>query len=331
MITAGEIGLGTLAQWRAAGVSDARVTALVRTGQLVRLRHGVYATGTLLAESGTDPRRRHALHVAAVTAGWPRAGVASHHSAAMIHGMDLLKRPSDGTVTLTVPPGTRTGRHRSGGIVQHAASLPAEHVARRFCVPVTTAARTVVDLARTGTFMEAVVVADSALHRQATTKTEMRRVLDSCERWPGLAQARRVIDAADLLAESALESCARVVFHEHGLPRPELQVSIGGREFIGRVDFFWKEHRTIAEADGSLKYKGPAEAVAELKRDRLLREAGYEVVHFTWKELFRDPARVVARVRRAFRLLPALTPAPPPGPLLGQAHGGGHLGDGVLE
>jgi very-short-patch-repair endonuclease len=301
LITISKIDVGTLAQWRAAGVSDARLTALVRSGQLVRLRHGVYATGAILAETGTDPGRRHALQVAAVTAGQLRGGVASHHSAAMIHGIDLLKRPPDGIVTLTVPPGTRTGQHRRGDVIRHAAELPAEHEARRFAVPVTTAARTVADLARTGTFMEAVVVADCALHRRVTTKTELRRVLERCERWPGVARARRVIDAANMAAESVLESCARVVFHEHGLPRPELQVTIGRREFAGRVDFLWREQRTIAEAGAILEYKGPAEAITELNRDRLLREAGYEVVHFTWQELFRDPGRVVARVRYAFR------------------------------
>ncbi len=307
LITLSELTLGTVAQWRAAGVADARLAALVRAGQLVRLRHGVYATAAILAAAGTDPGRRHALQVAAVTAARPRGGVASHHSAAVIYGMDLLRRPPDATVTLTVPPGTRTGLHRPGGVIRHAADLPAEHVARRFAVPVTTAARTVADLARTGTFMEAVVVADSALRRRATTKTELRRVLEHCERWPGLAQARRVTDIASMLAESVLESCARVVFSEHGLPRPELQASVGGREVIGRVDFCWREHRTIAEADGLTRYLGRAEAIAELERDRLLREAGYEVVHFTGKELFRDPARVAARVRRAFAPLPALT------------------------
>lgn len=298
--TLSKMDVGTASQWRAAGISESQLTTLVRAGQLVRLRHGVYATGTILTQTRTSPGRRHALEVAAVTMARAHRGVASHHSAAVIHGIELLRRPPDGTVTLTFPPGSRTGRHRPGGVVRHAAQLPADHVVRRFDVPVTTAARTVMDLARTGTFMEAVVVTDSALHRRITTKGELRGVLERCERWPGLAQARRALDAASMLAESVLESCARVIFHEHGLPRPALQVTIGGRELVGRVDFCWMHHRTIAEADGLLKYQEPAKAMEELRRDRLLRDAGYEVVRFTWRELFGDPARVVARVRHAF-------------------------------
>ena len=48
------------------------------------------------------------------------------------------------------------------------------------------------------------------------------------------------------------------------------------------------------------KYDGGERAIAELKRDRLLREAGYEVIHFTWQELFSDPVRVAGRIRAAF-------------------------------
>lgn len=295
-----DIHVGTAAQWRAAGISQSRLTTLIRAGQLVQLRHGVYATRAIVAETAADPRRRHALEVAAVTTARTRAGVASHHSAALIHGLDLLRKPPEGTVTLTVPRAARTGQHRSGGVVRHAADVPGEHVVSRFGIPVTTAARTVADLARTATFMEAVVVADSALRGRLATKAELRRVLGYCARWPGVEQARRVADFSHPLAESVLESCARVVFHAHGLPRPALQVNIGGREFIGRVDFCWMPHQTIAEADGLLKYQGRAEAIAELRRDRLLREAGFEVVHLTWREVFGEPDRVVARIREAF-------------------------------
>ena len=70
--------------------------------------------------------------------------------------------------------------------------------------------------------------------------------------------------------------------------------------FIARVDFLWRSFWTVAEADGLLKYNGRDDAIAELRRDRLLREAGHEVVHFTWKELFTEPAGVASRIREAF-------------------------------
>jgi hypothetical protein len=32
----------------------------------------------------------------------------------------------------------------------------------------------------------------------------------------------------------------------------------------------------------------------------LLREVGYKVVHFTWRQLFRETERLIARIRDAF-------------------------------
>jgi hypothetical protein len=296
------ITIGTTATWRAAGISESRLATLVRTGELIKIRYGVYATAAILAEAKADPRLAHALHVASATVTRTHKGAASHHSAAQIHGLDLLRKPADGIVTLTVPPGTRNGPSRRAGVIHHAAELPDEHVIRLYGVPVTTAARTVADIARTSTFMDGVVVADSALHKRHTSRTGIRRVLASCERWPGVSLARDVVDFSSAASESVLESCARVSFHNQGLPTPELQVSIIGRNgtFIARVDFLWRSFWTVAEADGLLKYNGRADAIAELKRDRLLREAGYEVVHFTWKELFTEPARVATRIRETF-------------------------------
>jgi very-short-patch-repair endonuclease len=100
-----------------------------------------------------------------------------------------------------------------------------------------------------------------------------------------------------------LESCARVLFRDHGLPPPELQVHITGRDrtMIARVDFFWRRYGVVAETDGLLKYDSGERAIAERRRDRLLLEAGFEVVHVTWQELFSDAARVARRIQEAFR------------------------------
>ena len=298
----GKMIVGSAADWRAAGLSARRLRSLVSSGQLVKIRHGAYATSDVLADAETDPGLRHALDIAAVRAARARRGVASHDSAARLHGLGLLKKPPNGTVTMTVPPAMRTGTYTCPGVITHTAELPDAHVTRLYGVPVTTAGRTVIDIARTSTLMEGVVVVDSALQERHTSKAELRRVLARCERWPGTGQARKVVDFADGLAESVLESCARVTFRDQGLPPPELQVHITGQDgrLIARVDFCWRRFRTIGEADGLLKYESGGKAIAELKRDRLLREAGYEVIHFTWQELFGDPALVAARIRTAF-------------------------------
>jgi hypothetical protein len=285
----------------AAGLSRRELARQVATGELIRIRYGTYAKASLVAAAAADPVLAHALNVARAIGGLPQA-VASHWSAAILRELDLLNGSLDGTVCITVPSGTRVGSYRRANVIRHSAALPEAHVTEIFGVPITTAARTAADIARTGTFMAGVVTADSALHQRWTSKSELRRVLASCEGWPGIGNARTVVDFANASAESVLESCARVVFHEAGLPPPELQVVILGQggSTIARVDFLWREYGVVAEADGLLKYKSGADAIAELKRDRLLREQGLEVIHFTWEELFRDPERVVRRILVAF-------------------------------
>jgi very-short-patch-repair endonuclease len=70
---------------------------------------------------------------------------------------------------------------------------------------------------------------------------------------------------------------------------------------IGRADFLWRRCRTIGEADGAVKYEDTAGAISQLRRDALLRAAGFEVVHFTWGEIVRAPGQVAASLREAFR------------------------------
>jgi hypothetical protein len=292
--------VGTVDKWRAAGLNAQQMRSLLRSGDLVRMRRGVYASRSAIAWAMRDPRRRHALQVLAVTTSVGRDSVASHHSAAQIHGLETLKPAPQDVVTLTRPPSHRSNRPPADGIVFHAAALPPDHVTKCWGTLVTTASRTVVDLGRMLPFTDAVVVADSALHVGKATGPELSRVLLACAQWPGVGRARRTVAFADGRAESVLESCARVVFAERGLEPPDLQVTFRGDGFIFRGDFYWRKYRTIAEADGMAKYEDPQRAREQIRRDRLLRDAGYKVVHFTWRELFDTPEVVITRLRTAF-------------------------------
>lgn len=246
-----------------------------------------------------DPVRAHAIRVLTLLQVSGRAAVASHHSAATLHRLALLHSPPAGTVTLTLAPPRRRNRAGPADVHFRTAELPPEHVTALYKLPVTTAARTVVDLARTLPFADGVVVADSALNLQKATKPELLRVLHACPGWPGVKQARRVVEFADERAESPLESAARVVFDQSGLDPPELQATVHGPGFAARVDFLWREHKVIAEADGLIKYNDRNDLIAQFERDRLLRDAGYKVIHFTWRELFETPEVVIARIRQA--------------------------------
>jgi hypothetical protein len=267
-----------------------------------------------MATAGDDAALRHALHVRGVlaTMSTPRA-VGSHESAALVHGLPLLREPAEGVVSITRPATSRVGRS-AAGVRYHAADLPDRHLTVRHEARVTTGSRTVFDLARTLPFMDAVVAADAALRMRRTNKTMLAEVIEAYPGWPGTDRARRVLDFSTGRSGSPLESCARVVFDAFGLPSPELQAEIiagitvdaDGTPHVDeyheyRVDFLWRESRTVAETDGKGKYyAGGTTAIDELTRDRLIREQGYQVIHITWAELLRRPERVIARIRGAF-------------------------------
>jgi Transcriptional regulator, AbiEi antitoxin/Protein of unknown function (DUF559) len=292
-------GIVTTAELRAAGWSDRHIGTRARRGDLYPLGRGVYADGDGARERICYRGGDRLLAIAAAMAVAAPDAVISHQSAACVHGIDLLDDRGPVHLTATAAANWR-GRP---GVKLHATTLPASRITTFVRLPVTTPARTVVDLARTLEFRAGVVAADSALRKRLTTKSELRVVLAECSRWSGIGRAREVVEFADERAESPLESIARVVFRDLGLPPPELQVWLGGtREPVGRVDFYWKRYRTIAETDGAAKYRDDPRRVPEqLRRDQLLREDGYELVHFTWQQVTQTPQAVGASIRQAFR------------------------------
>lgn len=166
-------------------------------------------------------------------------------------------------------------------------------------VPVTAIGRTAVDIARAGGFAAGVVTLDAALRGGASAE-DVETALTNVARWPGAVAARTAVSFADVRSESALESLGRARFEEAGLPTPDLQVVLGGDDVIGRVDQYWASHRTVAEADGALTYATANDLFVEKRREDRLRDAGFEVVRYTWDEVLRTPELVVARVLRAF-------------------------------
>ncbi len=293
--------LVTTAQIKSGVKSSNQIRTLVRRGAIVRIGRGVYVQLATARALSATPKGGHVLRAAAAVVQAGRGAVVSHRSAAVFHGIDLIGRPGN-LVTITARP--NGGRKGTANVHLYTTPLPVNHVTDKLGVPVTTVARTVIDLARTLTFAEGVMAADSAIRRRLTSKSDLRAVLATCPGRRGVVQASRVVGFANGNAESALEPIARVAFHDCGLPAPALQVWIAGPkgDVIGRVDFYWEQYKTIAEVDGAMKYEDPSRAKAQLRRDKKLREAGYQVVHFDWKEITTNPEQVAASIRAAFAI-----------------------------
>jgi hypothetical protein len=290
----------TAAGWRGKGIGRGRLRSLIESGDLAQVRHGVYATRAAMKLAERGPSQAHALQVAAVRAATGFPVIASHHSAARLHGLDLLFPPDENLVTVTRQKPAHSAIRTSSGLVVRTAVVPAGQLVQVYGIRATTVARTVIDVARVSSFQSGVAVADCALRLGKTPKEDLEAVAGSCAGWPGIERARRVIGFSDARAESVLESGSRVAFAEAGLEPPELQVWIEVKGDRYRVDFLWRKYRTIAESDGLGKYATPEDIRKQFERDRRLRAAGYHVVHFTFHEIFGDPGYVLGQIRDCY-------------------------------
>lgn len=294
------MGIATAVELIDSGVSRDAIRQLIKKGIIRTLNRGVYAPATLIDSLSDSPDRMSLLLARAAIKRNPDL-VASHATAARIHGLDVLAQPGLGaSAAAFTRPARCASRSSRAGMSVYVASLPDGHVTIKQGVRVTTVPRTVADIARSTSIRAGVVSADCSLRLGLATHELLEEMARECAGWPGSVRALRVAAFADGGADSPLESVARVVFDERGLEPPYLQFEVAGPfGYIGRVDFCWPQHRTIAEADGAIKYQNPDNAKRQLFRDQLLREAGWHVVHFGWRQIFAEPDRIVGWIRSA--------------------------------
>lgn len=287
----------------AAGYTDAELRHAVRSGAVELVRPGAYLAGP----SPSRDEEKHALLVRATAERLAPGAVVSHISAAVLFGLPVWN------VALSRVHATRDrgngGRCRPRTHV-HAASLDADELCVVDGIMVTSPARTVVDVARTTGFEQAVVVADAALRLGLVEAGGLAAALARGAGRRGTPAARRVVAFADGLSESPGESRSRVAIARAGLPVPVLQWEVRAADglLIGRTDFAWPELRTVGEFDGRSKYQGrmlrpgetPAHAVLrEKRREDEVRGEELGVVRWDWDDLAAF-GRVAERLRRSF-------------------------------
>ncbi len=280
------------------GLQKYDVERLLRRGQLQRA-HARYVDGHLDARLAC---------IACAQAAHPRS-VISHFTAAELTGLRVWtnqeRRPSADTVWLTCESGR--GNLKRADVVLRRAGLSEADLRLHRGLWLTSDARTTVDIARELPLREAVVTVDHALSG-SVSRAELEAVLERQYRWPGVQNARAAIDLGDPRAESALESFARAVLAQSGLPAPLLQAQFwdGYRWLTDRVDLWWPEFRTVGEADGLEKFEAPTAAERRwllrraFERDQRLADRGLELVHFGWEDAVRRPDDLVRRFRAAF-------------------------------
>jgi hypothetical protein len=337
-----QYGVVRASQCAAVGVTRHERRTLLKKGILLELRGGVVTTRQRW--DAADARGQHRLHLAGVLIlrSW-RPETTTHNfvgglrTAAFLHGLPFQPEAAaveawkhDRQRTDLTPEawavlkeveqirrdeGPRhidlvsTGRRRTyeNRVCTRPAALQPAHIVLSEGVPITSIARTAVDLMREGTPADALIASDGAL-RLGISRTELEEIAAFCAGWSNIHQAIDAIAAGNGLAESPAESLARFTCAQHSeVPEAELQVELfDALGLIGRVDLFFRRFRVVLEVDGLIKYTDPwcgdAREALRLQHEReaRLRRAGWIVLRTTWEELTTDPDGFIHRLLAAF-------------------------------
>lgn len=222
-------------------------------------------------------RREHAERARDFARQLPPDAVISHESAAILLGLPTYDVPAAVRVTRLGGNGFRTS-----DLHINRATLRSRDRSDVDGLPVTSIARTVVDLGRWLPFGPALVTADAAL-RAGVRREELQEVLKHQWTWPRVRHAMSVVRYANPKSESALESFTRGRFIILRLPMPKLQQNIVGYSgWVARSDFLWEEYRVVGEADGKIKYLQD-ELWAEKQRQDDIEDAEHEVIRWIWR------------------------------------------------
>lgn len=291
----------------AAGYSDNDIRRLRETRILRSVAPGLYSRGE--AEQELDVAARHRAAVDAVVPGLIGNPVVSHISAAIVHGLPFTH--SEMPPVHVIRGGPAKSRRSAGVHVHRSVGVPPD-VVLAGGLAVTSVARTVLDCARILPFEHAVMLADAAIHRGLVTKADLDRQLALHSRIPGIRLVADVLSFADGRSASAGESHTRVVLRRAGLPVPELQMPVFDERntSLGAADFGFPAARVIGEFDGYVRYgrllhgsgftaEPPPEVVRqEMDRERLIKQAGWQVIRWTWPDLD-APAELAEKFRAA--------------------------------
>lgn len=290
-----QYGLFPRAQAQAVGLTERLIEMRLRTGRWVRVAPGVYGL------PGVPPSWRRDLMAACLQAG--PGGVVSHEAAAALHGLATM---TPGPVVVMLAHGDH--QHLRTGRLRQSTDLRLHHCTVVDGIPVTTVARTIVDLAGAVRPGRLRMVVEDALAARKCTLDDLSRCYEELRR-PGkrgmtsIGLVLRSLGPGPVRSATVLERLLRKVLRDGGLPDPVPEHDLPWtRDTQGRVDLAYPVARVIIEADSRRWHTRERDFEVDRRRDREAQLAGWQVYRFTWDDLVNRPEEVAATIRRALAL-----------------------------
>ena len=280
---AGRLRILTRAQLTGAGLTRQAVAVRVEQGRLQHLWRHVYLVGPA-------PPHPFSLAAGGVAACAGPAAV-SHRWALYVLGLVPAPPPP---VDVTVTSGSRRGR--KGQVRVHLSrTIERRDLTVRQGVPVTSAARTMLDVAPATTPHELERLLSEAQVAQLLTERELTDVLRRAGRHKGVAKLRTLTGDAPGVTLSEAERILRRLLREAGIARPLTNHPIGPY----RADFCWPDRELIVEFDSFSAHGHRRAFHHDRRRNAELAAGGWSVLPITWTQLRDEPLAVVARISAA--------------------------------
>jgi Protein of unknown function (DUF559) len=227
-------------------------------------------------------------------AGWlwsRRRGIVAGLSASALHGAQWV----DAAVPLEI---IHSNRNPLPGIRVRGDRIEDDEVALIDGIPVTTPARTALDLGCWYPMDEAVAAID-ALLRAADLKVADVEIL--VQRYParrGIRRARTALGLADAGAQSPKETWLRLLLIRAGLPRPQAQITISDEfgDLIAYLDMGWENVKVAVEYDGEQHRTDRQQYTWDIRRSEMLERLGWVIIRVVAGD---RPADIIRRVRAA--------------------------------
>lgn len=274
-------GVVTLGQLAGLGYPGRTVKEMVRTGRLHSLHRGVYAVGHRAVS-------RHATCLAATFA-CGEGALLSHRSAAWLWG--LTKRFALPVEVIATSP-----RRAREEVRAHSAELLAAEDRERLAgIPVTSAARTLLDFAAVDPRFLGPAL-DSAHRLGLIDLIELDALIARSGGARGVARLREALEVHRpvVFTRSGLERRFFDLVRRHGLPAPSTNFFVAGYE----LDAYWPSERFAVELDTYDYHGDPRSFEEDRLRQENLKLAGIETVRITGNRLQREPKQVMHRLTR---------------------------------
>jgi hypothetical protein len=184
--------------------------------------------------------------------------------------------------------------HRSGLFVSRHPNRPPTEIYDG--VRLTTAAETMLAVARDLGILDLVIIGDSALRLNQCSLAELTEM--AAQRRRGAPMLRRIIGMLDRRSESPWESVMRVLHRAAEIEvEPQYELFDQWGRFVARADLRITGTRRLHEYDGA-GHRDAAVHLSDLDRDRRIVELGWQRCGFTARQLLRDGASIIASADR---------------------------------